>query len=63
MYCRCINNERIDKSFIVGNLYQYTVNDQDWATVYDSYTNMSLDFVEPKTIHIDDFVLSFQIID
>ncbi len=63
MYCRCINTERIDKAFIIGNLYQYTVNDMDWVTVYDPYTNMSTGLIEPHTIRIDDFVLSFQVID
>ncbi len=63
MDCRCINNERIDKVFIVGNLYQYIVNDKDWVTVYDPYTNMSTGLIEPHTIHVDDFVLSFHVID
>ena len=63
MYCKCISNERIDKAFIVGNLYQYTVNDKDRVTVYDPYTNMSTGLIEPHTIRIDDFVLSFQVID
>ena len=63
MYCRCINNERIDKSFIVGNLYQYTVNDQDWVTVYEPYQQIAIGFIEPDQIPMKDFVLSFQIID
>lgn len=63
MYCRCINNERIDKTFTVGNLYQYTVNDREWVTVYDPYTHMSLDYIEPHLMHIDDFIFSFQILD
>ena len=62
MYCRCINNERIDKSFIIGNLYQYTVNDQDWVTVYEPYQQMATGFIEPYQIPMKDFVLSFQII-
>lgn len=63
MYCRYINNERIDKAFIIGDSYQYTVNDKEWITVYDPYTNMSTGLIEPHIICIDDFVLSFQIID
>ena len=63
MFCRCINNERIDKSFIVGNLYQYTLNDQDLVTVYEPYQQMAIGFIEPYQIPMRDFVLSFQIID
>lgn len=63
LYCKCISNERIDKAFIVGNLYQYTVNDKDRVTVYDPYTNMSTGLIEPHTIQVDDFLLSYQVID
>lgn len=58
MYCRCINNDRIDKSFIVGNTYQYYVNDDYWITVYEPY--IMLGFMRPFTIHINDFIMSFQ---
>ena len=63
MYCRCINNERIDKAFIVGNLYQFTVNDKDWVTVYEPYRQMALGIIEPYQIPMEVFVLSFQNID
>ena len=63
MYCRCINNERIDKAFIIGNLYQYIVNDKDWVTVYEPYQQMYLGFIQPHLIPMKDFVLSFQTID
>ena len=63
MYCKCISNERIDKAFIVGNLYQYTMNDKDQVTVFDPYTNMSTGLIEPHTIPVDNFVLSFQALD
>lgn len=63
MLCRCINNERISKSFIVGNLYDFLVNDENWVTVDDPYTYMSIDFIDQILMHIDDFVLSFEVID
>ena len=63
MFCRCINNERIDKTFMVGSIYQYTVNDNEWVTVYDPYTNMSTGFIAPHSIRIDDFVFSFELTD
>ena len=63
MLCRCINNERISKSFIVGNLYDFSVNDENGVTVNDPYTYMSIDFIDQILMHIDDFVLSFEVID
>lgn len=63
MYCRCINNERINKTFMVGYIYQYTVNDKECVTVYDPYTNFSTGFIEPHSILIDDFVSSFELTD
>ena len=62
MYCRCKNNEHVDKAFMVGNLYQFTVNDKNWVTVYEPYLNMITGFIQPYTIHIDDFVLSFELV-
>ena len=63
MNCRCLNNERINKAFIVGNLYQFNVNDKDSVTVYEPYQQMAIGFIEPYQIPMKDFVLSFQIID
>ncbi len=63
MLCRCINNERIRKTFIVGNLYDFSVNDENWVTVDDPYTYISIDFIDQILMHIDDFVLSFEVID
>ena len=63
MLCRCINNERISTSFIVVNLYEFSVNDENWVTVDDPYTYMSIDFIDQILMYIDDFVLSFEVID
>ena len=60
MYCRCINNDRIDKSFIVGNIYEFSVDDDNWVTVYDSDMTIMLGIVTDVKIHIKDFIMSFQ---